>query len=816
MPGLTRLHESAITQKAGSGQQPDLHMGLLLVAFFALVAAIFLAYRPVLFNFFAGDDYAYLPWLRQAMRDPEVIWRNFHHPWMDSQLTQFYRPMITATMALEFFFWGPKSLVFRLTNLGCLALASGFLGLIVWDLAILSSIERSIAIRRFAMVAAFLFALYPLHSEATVWLIGRVDSMCTMFSLAAFWCYIRWRFSGNSQFLGVSLSLSILAFTCKETAIALPPTVALCEIIFGKLFPVPAREAATPLFDWKRIAIKTAPYFSILAGYFLLRLVCFGTFIGGYDNSLALNSDPAAFASRIIHGLRMLVVPINKELLGEHNVFVKLWEAGLALCAILSTISAVRNPQVRRLAAFAFLWFVLALVPVYKVFMIADNLQGSRLGYLASVPLSMFIACGALLPVKKEIFSRFLLLFYACMLFLSGFLLSTNNQAWAEAGRLSNIVQRQIRLLYEKLPGDPPVLLVGLPNSYKGAFVCLNAIDGMTKFPQINRDRFNCYALNDSDSVTPFGFLKNSLLEKSKDIRCFYWDSSTRCLKPVIISEKQMPSPIAWQGEALKKILSPISFGTVLNGTADGGISISAQQAETMRPELEINLNGVPCWPVDFLTLKLKMLNRQGSPSDRTILLLYSNEIIGKFDLRYRTQACLEPRADEQEVLLPLHSLPEWCFGGTCHGFRLLLPANANLILEQLALKRADAILPRLFFEHSGYLEKRGTLELNQSHDCQTLFYDCGEIAGASSAVCETTRPSGSFATPNAKNLDKMTIEIKRFPQKNGSFSLKLNDFPSKGLYQLRLRALDKNNNPVGLASDYIVVSVSEKKAGIE
>lgn len=84
----------------------------MLVAVVVLVIATFVAYSPVLFNFFAGDDFAYLPWLRAGMHDPQVVWRNFYHPWMDSRLTEFYRPLSTTVMAGEYFIWGANGLVF--------------------------------------------------------------------------------------------------------------------------------------------------------------------------------------------------------------------------------------------------------------------------------------------------------------------------------------------------------------------------------------------------------------------------------------------------------------------------------------------------------------------------------------------------------------------------------------------------------------------------------------------------------------------------------------------------------------------------------
>ena len=792
MPGLTRLNDSALAQKTNSAQEHDLGVVSLLAAFLALVAAIYCAYQPVFFNFFAGDDYAYLPWLRQAMQQPELIWRNFHHPWMDSQLTQFYRPMITATMALEYFFWGANSLAFRLTNLGCLALASGFLGLISWDLARLSSIEKP-AVRQFAIVAAFLFALYPLHPEATVWLIGRVDSMCTMFFLASLWYYIRWRSLVNNKYLVISLCCSVLAFTCKETSIALAPTIVLCEIVFGKLFPGATSQdngLRTPITELRRVVAKTAPYVLLLAGYFLLRLFCFGTFVGGYDNSLALNSDLTDFASRFIHGLRMLAVPINKEMLGEHNVLVKVWEVGIALCGLLSIASALFDAKAKKLILFAFAWFILALIPVYKVFMVDNDLQGSRLGYLASAPLCIFIACGALFSFRR-IFPRMLFSFYASMIILAGFMLYINNKAWAEAGHLSNEIQKQITAMYDKLPGDPPVIIVGLPGSFKGAFVSINAIDGMTKSPQLKTDRFNCTPLEDTNPIFPFGFVKDSIWQNRGKIACYYWNTNNRTLEPANIAISK-GSMLTWQGSKLKELI-------------DAG-KTKQQQA---RPKgLELTLTGLPCWSSDCISVGLRQTDVSKMTGGSNAILFYKNDIIHDFKLRYRTQAALSPSAKEQNIVFVLRGLPEWSFGGTRGAVRLSLPPEFDGTLKSISIEPSDAVMPKVTFGDSGFLDLCGKVKLDAKHHAHTLVYDERGMKGAVTTTIEISKPSTFFEQRNSEKPENNLLKTIELGGSHGTFVLGINEFPVKGLYQLRLRAKDRSGAPLGVASDHIVVSV--------
>ena len=397
-----------------------------------LIASIYFAYQQVLFNFFAGDDFDYLPWLKIAMSQPEVIWRNFYGSWMGNQSSLFYRPLVTASMALEFLIWGPNGLLFRISNLTLMGCTAFFSALIVLDLTqpTKNSLSTKTRNRLIALMSAALFVLYPSHSESVVWIIGRVDSMSALFIVSSLWLYIKWRKSTKYIFLVYSLSAAALAFACKEMAIVLPPIISACELFFGDLFQakpdVPKRTNET----LKRLAVCVGPFFILLSVYFVLRRIVLGTFVGGYDNSLLLALNPAS-VSRFLHALTMLVVPVNQALIGWHSNIVKAWEIGITLCSLFSIIAFICKPSSRRLIAFSLVWFTLALVPVYKIFSISIYLEGSRLGYLATVPLCLFLSCGLALVSDKKAITRLLPILAACMLAISGCLLQVNNQAWA-------------------------------------------------------------------------------------------------------------------------------------------------------------------------------------------------------------------------------------------------------------------------------------------------------------------------------------------------------------------------------------------------
>lgn len=761
----------------------------LLLTLVSLLAVTLMAYQPVLFKFYAGDDYSHLPWLKLAMSQPQLVLRNFYQPWMDSQLTLFYRPLAPAVAALGYAIWGANSLAFRVLNISFLAMTSLFVGLTAFALARLSSKSQSTNLTHLAVLltGAGLFALYPSHPEAITWIEGMNESMCTMFILVGLWCYIQWRVSATRKFLIFSLIAQAFAFTCKETSIALAPTIVACEFLLGRYFASSDPEGLMAAL--KRTIQHTAPYFVLVAVYFLIRRLCLGTFVGGYDNSLLLTADLSALAARVLHALSMLVVPINKDMLGTHSIWVKAWEIGVVVTSVLTIATLAVSPRSRRIITFTLVWFLIALIPFYKVLAVTDNLQGSRLIYLASAPFSIFLALATLLPLKQKMLRAGLFGVSVYMLLISGFLAYTNNQAWAAAGSLSNAVQEQIRQLYAKTTGDPPTIVVGLPGNYKGAFVGLNAIDGMTKSPQLDRDVFNCSAIEDTSQIVPFGFLKDSIWQNRNNIKAVCWNSQELKLLPA-----QLPtirdSSASWQVNALKELV-------VRDLSGKGPASVT------------INLTGIPCWNIDFVAIKLR-LTAPDQIRNNDLHLLYKNDTIGDFQLRYRTSARLLQSDREQTVVFPLRGLAEWSFGGNCRGFKLLLPKGSDLLIDGISIQPSDSLIPRLSFDHSGYLENRGIVHLNPGTPTQNLTYDVGGIPAAANAIAEITQQSTFFDDHNCRELNRNLLKIVNLPGEQGTLKLNASDFPTNGFYQLRIRAIDKDSNPVGLAGDHIIVSLEK------
>lgn len=834
--------EPVRSRRTGAGYFPWLVLAIIFLGTLA-------AYSPVLFNFFNGDDFVHLVWLKQAVKQPELIWRNFHSAWLDGTTARFYRPLISVFMVSDYLLWGVNGLGFRLTNLICHVFSTFFLFLIVRDLPGSGAGGRASGGVTWALGAAALFALNPLHPEAVSWITGRVDSVVTVFYVASLWFYMRFRQATSPAWFVASLVAMALALLSKEMAVTLPPAFLCYELLLGAGRNTgmpgvgsPAQASITStatgntgsgpaVFAALRRALKpTLLFWALLGIYFGVRRLALGTFVGGYDDSLFFVSNWKAFLLGWLHGLRMMLVPINKDYLGAHHILTKTWEVCLALSFLLGACALFRHSWLRRPVAFLAVWFALALVPVYKIFAIGDDLQGSRLAYLATAPLCALLSVAfagwyrarrpdgqpvgtAGATLQPELVGRAVSVALAfAMSGCAGVLLWVNNQAWASAGQEANAIREALGHLYRRLPGDPQVLLIGLPDHIHGAYTCRNAIWGMTRRPQLHRDIENCLMVNPVEPILPFGFLKASLKQHSDRVLIFQWAGKQQGFVPVTLAgaDDELAAS-GWDRRGLPAGLEPVARpGCRYVRHADGALEVWGGKGFRGRPELRVDLRGLSCWPVDFLAMVVALAEPQSYSSVSGVDILYANDIVRQFELGKRAHADINRGVAEQTLLFPFRSLPEWALGGRCRGLKILLPDATHLTLKSLRIVPASQVMPSIDFENGGYLGSKGFIHLSSAEPQCKIFINAGSVPGAAGAILEITRPNLLFESQNSQQESSVVMKTIRLPAACGTILLQRQMFPAAVMYEIRSWAVDAGGRRTGAAGDHLVVSVQQ------
>jgi len=157
----------------------------------------------------------------------------------------YYRPFLMASFWIENKVWGIHPFSLRLVNLIIF-----FLGLAVWYLFFKNRYDFS----SFPEIIIILFALFPLHVDNIVWIVGRSDLLLLLFSGLCFIFLDRYVRQRNKYFLIFSSLFFALGFFSKESFMFFLPILIIAEYQFHRKIN---------LFFHAANAFITASYFLI-------------------------------------------------------------------------------------------------------------------------------------------------------------------------------------------------------------------------------------------------------------------------------------------------------------------------------------------------------------------------------------------------------------------------------------------------------------------------------------------------------------------------------------------------------------------------
>jgi len=269
--------------------------------------------------------------------------------------SNFYRPLLMASFAMDYRSWGMEAFGYHLTNI-FLHLSNA---LLVYWLVWLVSGRRTVS-----FIAALLFAAHPVHTEAVTYISGRGDPLAAFFSLVSMICFIR--FSGSEGrkkagfYLGSLIFFSMAVFT-KESALMLPAFFVLYSACFGK------REQGYR----GNAPAAYIPFLAVIAAYLYVRGMALS---GSGDPNVYVNSIP--FTSRLLTSpavvleyVKMLIWPAGLHMermdflydfvtsLGDPRFVVS---SVFLIAAIAAIVLRRRNSK---LVFFGTVWFLAGLLP---------------------------------------------------------------------------------------------------------------------------------------------------------------------------------------------------------------------------------------------------------------------------------------------------------------------------------------------------------------------------------------------------------------------------------------------------------------------
>ena len=139
-----------------------------------------LVYGNTLVNQFAMDDELYI------MRNAQVVDPSLHRLFSPNPVSAVFRPVAFATLALNWALSGAEPFGYHLVNLLLHAGATWLLYILLQELLGSSPEGKTVA-----FVAALLYAVHPIHTEAVAWAVGRAELLAAGFLFAGWILHLR-------------------------------------------------------------------------------------------------------------------------------------------------------------------------------------------------------------------------------------------------------------------------------------------------------------------------------------------------------------------------------------------------------------------------------------------------------------------------------------------------------------------------------------------------------------------------------------------------------------------------------------------------
>lgn len=413
-------------------------IGLPVFFFFALIGLIL--FYPVLHNTFLSDDYDSLYRIAFERR---ILYR------------EYFRPMIDVSFYFNYLLSGLGAGSYYIFNL-IVHVVNAYLVYLLSRRMIL--FDRGVQ-QQFAFLSGLLFLIYPFHSEAVVWLSGRLSSMACLFGLLALVIVTGERLTRRSWIIAAGSFL--LGLLCYESILLLPLVAETLRWYRGK----PVKQVIQSLGIWAAIVV-----FYLLCRYFFS-----GVIFGDYGSRLiSLHPSP--------HGLSKYVKVLGRLLLPgtEHSDLLIVLVFGIAVILVVLHGLAARRGALARLNSTGYVKLAVALIfslLIPMAFGVSTRTsEGDRLLYFPSCFVCMMLAFMVLYLFRRTWARRMVLLL------LSGYFvvfLEATNRRWIEASKASLAILGKVE---ESVASK--ICLVNMPDELEGAYVFRN---GFYKALVINR-----------------------------------------------------------------------------------------------------------------------------------------------------------------------------------------------------------------------------------------------------------------------------------------------------------------------------------------
>ncbi|MBI3553652.1 MAG: hypothetical protein HY077_14235 [Elusimicrobia bacterium] len=315
-----------------------------------LIAAVILAYGPILSNGFVN-------WDDDLLLLRETAWRGLGASNLNWMLTSLsagaYQPLTWVVFAVIFRLQGLAPMGYHLASLLFHTANSCVLFLL------LQTLSMRAGSRAGALLAALLWAVHPVQAQVVAWATPLADLMATFFCLLSLLAYVRAaRAPRRGPWLAVSAALFAASGLCRWKGWALP-----LALVFLDLQPLERMTLGTCLQRRSaRVWLEKVPFLAISAALVAVNALAKSQTPGRFQ----LGFRPEEAAAALLLCLSKLLAPLGLIPLYAFNGSLNPlgWSAPLCLAAVgAATLGLAALADKRPAPLGAWLFFVASVLP---------------------------------------------------------------------------------------------------------------------------------------------------------------------------------------------------------------------------------------------------------------------------------------------------------------------------------------------------------------------------------------------------------------------------------------------------------------------
>ena len=725
-----------------------------------------LTFGRTLESFFIADDFGEVSYVHDIFSGkPNLFWSNFTGNYMQIPSMAVWRPWLLATLVFDYAIWKANAFGYYLTNIAYYAGNSILIYALLRRLTANWTPWRSHAT---AFFTSALFTVSPLHCESVTWVVGRVDIACCFYYLLSFLLLLN-----NGKFQKLSMTIATISFWLalwtKEMAIGLPVMVTAAYWLL-------LTNEDKPIAKLKQALIKASPLWISTIIYFPLRYLFLGTLTGGYTGSIGA-SQFAGLISRWLDPdtLHRIIYPLNYSLFQDQSIYAPVLSAIYFIAGAIAFSRLLNKELSAKWAAFLLIWFATCAVPIYQLWGLGYDLEGSRFYYFLSLPLSLALPLFLLQPKASGTSeNRWPILVSLSILVLLTFASSkiayATNMTWVHAGKEAKAVFQESQKLAQN--SSDKYIVLGLPKRNSAAHMILN---GQTyrlmlspPFTQSSiADQFMTF---EPIMFGPAEFINTSRFKTTlaNSTAALAWSSKDKQFhKLTLDTPKTEAKPIQLSGNRQASQWQPYHVGQAIYSEDGNTVSIKEPKVGDglSFPNLKIN-------PLAYDFLSFEYQTKDNLPLEFKATWNDGGQAVttsGNSSNNYQT------------IYIPLSRHWRWYTSSAVTNLNLLLPSTSQISIRNVQLLPSNFVAPELQIASTS--DTTGVHALGAKLE----FTVARPNSSTSPITVQIGKPDfffENFPTSQQSTVVNQTLVL---PDSQNQFSLDRTYFAKPGFYQVRL-----------------------------